>query len=291
MDKYFLAGIVTFNPYIPNLTRNIQLLKRQGITDIFIVDNGSDNINEIETTLSDECYIQKNNSNMGIAHALNQIGKKAEQDLYTYFFTFDQDSIVSETFIEKTKEVIASYSQSDIGMICPYINRHNDFIPKSEIEYINCAITSGSLVSTYAWKTINGFWEYLFIDEVDHEFCYRLRRKGFKIIFNQNCCIQHVIGNPDKNSRIILGHKFHPTNHSPFRRYYMTRNSILMLYLYPEEKEPFPHRIQMILRIFVSITVCEEEKLRKYKAIAKGIRDACYWILKKGKLKKMELEK
>ena len=137
-------------------------------------------------------------------------------------------------------------------------------------------ITSGSLVLTSAWKNIKGFWEYLFIDEVDHEFCYRLRAYGYRIIQIQSCCIDHIIGTP--NEKKILGHHFNPTHHTPTRRYYMTRNSILMLYLYPHEKEPFPNRIQMLFRIFISITMCETQRIKKYKAMTRGCVDALYWI-------------
>lgn len=279
MINNILVGIVTYNPEIERLSRNLRKLNKQEMNKIVIVDNGSSNIKEIEKIAKEQCCIKKNTINMGIAYALNQIGQEAEKYKCQFFLTLDQDSIVDNQFLKKTLEIINSTDLNSIGMICPYINRYNDFVCQNRVEYVESAITSGSLVLTKVWKEIGGFWNYLFIDEVDHEFCYRMKKYGYKILKNYTCCINHIIGEPDANMKVVLGHKFHPTNHSPFRRYYMTRNSILMLYLYPNEKDPFPHRIRMLIRIFISISLCEKEKIKKYKAMYNGIKDAFIWII------------
>ena len=52
-------------------------------------------------------------------------------------------------------------------------------------------ITAGSLISIMAYKAIGGYNEALFIDEVDHEYCYRLRREGFQVLLCGFVKMQH----------------------------------------------------------------------------------------------------
>lgn len=281
LEQDILLGIVSYNPNIQTLCQSLETILSQCDVKIVIVDNGSANIQEIESHCNNMCKIIRNSTNFGIAYALNKIGIEANRGAYKYFLTLDQDSIIGNLFFSTIKELIESsvFDNEDIGIICPFIERNGDFIKSDKMYFTQSAITSGSLVVTECWKRIGGFWNFLFIDEVDHEFCYRMRQNGYKILKSDSYCIHHVIGEPDNNRKKVLGHEFNPTNHSPFRRYYMTRNSIIMLYLYPKEKDPFPHRIQMMLRIFVSITFCEKEKVQKYKAMVNGISDALKWIL------------
>lgn len=279
LEQDILLGIVTYNPDICRLCQSLEIIASQSMCNILIVDNGSENIEEIEKHCTNMCKIIRNNANLGIAYALNQIGMEANNSDYKYFLTLDQDSMIGDSFFSTIKGIIESSIYENIGIICPYIDRYGDYIKSDNMYFTQSAITSGALVVTEYWKRIGGFWNYLFIDEVDHEFCYRMRQNGYKILKSNAYCIHHIIGEPDNNRKNVFGHEFHPTNHSAFRRYYMTRNSILMLYLYPKEKKPFPHRLQMMLRIFVSITLCENEKVRKYKAMFNGIVDALKWIL------------
>lgn len=276
-----LAGIVSYNPDIERFKKNIDNISKQ-VYKVIIIDNGSRNvvqINEI-TRQIENVEIIINSQNKGIAYALNQIGEYAKKNNIPFFLTLDQDSIADSNLVENLLEIMGD---NVVGIACPYINRYNDFKRSLRNLEVKVTITSGSLVRTECWEKVGGFWNYLFIDEVDHEFCYRLRKCGYKIVCSYGTCIYHIIGAPKEKN--ILGHKFHPTNHSAFRRYYMTRNSILMLYIYPKESEPFKHRINMIFRIAISILCCEDDKVSKYIAMMKGIKDALLWI--KGHPKKL----
>ena len=77
--KKICAGIVTFNPEISRLSENIDAIRNQ-VDAIFIVDNNSNNINIIKKIISKDSGIKLicNNQNRGIATALNQLMKAAE---------------------------------------------------------------------------------------------------------------------------------------------------------------------------------------------------------------------
>ncbi len=273
MNQDVLAGIVTYNPCIERLKKNIDSISHQ-VSEVIIIDNGSSNISEIEEMLNScsNVRIACNHVNRGIAAALNQIGDAASETNKKFFITLDQDSISDEKL---TETLYFMFDSNSVGMACPYINRRGDFIAADTKREVKTAITSGSMVKTDVWKEIQGFWEYLFIDEVDHEFCYQLHRKGYIVVQTDAVSINHIIGTPF--SKTILGHTFHPTNHSPFRRYYITRNNLIMQHLFPEEKEPFGNRYAMLFRMIISIILCEDNKFKKISAICKGVIDGVLW--------------
>lgn len=273
MDNQTLAGIVTYNPDLDRLKDNLKAICSQ-VSKILIVDNGSNNYDEIESFKNSysNLKILRNDMNVGIAKALNQIGDFADYNGFKFFLTLDQDSIACGNLVEELK---SCFKDDCIGMVCPYINRKNDYQFNNQVYEVFSCITSGCMVNTYAWKSIDGFWEYLFIDEVDHEFCYQLRANGYKILQTERVSIDHIIGEP--SVKVVLGHKFHPTNHSAFRRYYITRNCILMKLLYPNEHYPFNKRYLMLFRIFVSTLMCEKNKCKKIKAMFNGLKDALAW--------------
>lgn len=280
MNEKTVAGIVTFNPDIKRLKENLDNVFNQ-VEKVIIIDNASENINEIKELKSSYLALEivQNRKNDGIASALNQIGDFAKNNGYGFFLTLDQDSVPNNELIIELKRC---FTDESVGMACPYINRYDDYLFEDKIREAHSCITSGCLVSTKAWDSVGGFWEYLFIDEVDHEFCYHLRANGFRILQTSRTWINHIIGEPSEKR--VLGHAFHPTNHSAFRRYYITRNCVLMKLLYPKEIEPFPHRYTMLLRIFVSTLFCEEDKLKKIRAMTRGVKDALLWYKLNGKI-------
>ena len=67
------AGIVTYNPEMALLEKNIRSIKGQ-INTVIVVDNASANITEIEKLCELlEVPILRNKQNLGIAAALNQL--------------------------------------------------------------------------------------------------------------------------------------------------------------------------------------------------------------------------
>lgn len=61
-------------------------------------------------------------------------------------------------------------------------------------ENVKIALTSGTLIKLEAWRNIGLFNELLFVDEVDHEFCYRLRSEDYNIVKVNGVFMNHKIG-------------------------------------------------------------------------------------------------
>lgn len=93
------GSIVTFNPDIQVFEKNIQAIRSQ-INLIVIVDNNSKNINAInEIALRYKCELIYNESNMGIATALNQASAFGLSSGFEWMLALDQDSECPPTFV------------------------------------------------------------------------------------------------------------------------------------------------------------------------------------------------
>ena len=269
-----LAGIVTYQPDLRRLRENIEAIVPQADR-VVIVDNESGNLQAVRELVSGypEVSLICNGRNEGIAFAMNRIGDAAKEAGAEYFMTLDQDSVAGEKVVAGLTEL---FSDETVGGASPYIHTETDPRPEETVQELRTAISSGFMVRTVLWEAIGGFWEFLFIDEVDHEFCFQIRRKGYRILRRNDVEIVHSLGETQRKK--VLGHTFTPNNHSAFRRYYIARNSVIMKHLYPEEETgAFAHRYRMLGRMMVSILVCEEQKGKKIRAMLRGIRDGRSW--------------
>ena len=155
-----------------------------------------------------------------------------------------------------------------------YQNGSNINEEKDSNSYIEVLteITSGALTKAEIYKNVGMYDEKLFIDLVDHDYCLSLNKKGFKIIQVNNATLIHNLGESVKKS--VLGLKMIPTNHSPLRRYYMSRNRH---YIWDKYKEDFPSWVLTDKRRFITenlkIVLFEDNKIEKFKYIKKGIKD------------------
>ena len=263
------AGIVTFNPDIERLGKNIHSVISQ--TSILIIsDNGSENINEIEKLISryNNIVIIKNHSNIGIAAALNRIFDYAYLGDWQWILTLDQDSVCPDNMVGELYKKHAS----NVGIVCPLIwdiNRKSNVELHDESKNIKRCITSGALTSVKAWKEIDGFDEKMFIDGVDFDFCDRLISANYLIIEVHRIALKHEIGH-------ISYHKFlmfnvAVKNHSAFRKYYIAKN---IVYLDRKNKlRSYP--IKTILRLSKQIALVilyEDDKTHKLMNIIKGAK-------------------
>ena len=226
---------VLYNPDMDVIT-NLNSYVDQ-VDKLFVIDN-SENIKEalVEkiSALKNTGYI-KNKSNLGIAAALNLSAVKAINEGYKFLLTMDQDSKATPGMVEKLTESLISSDEIGIAAaehINPDIQQKPGEEKNKEILY---TMTSGNLVNLSAYKEVGGYLEKLFIDHVDHEFCLRLNKFGFKVVKVSNAIVYHKVGKSSKQR--FLNHYLYPTNHSPIRLYYRTRNRFYVDNIY---KNIFP---------------------------------------------------
>lgn len=204
---------------------------------IFVVDNSKGN-NELLLNKMQNCIYIPNLKNEGIAKALNTGCLKAKQEDFDWVMTMDQDSSWDSDQLEKFISLLDTTNDSLIKSYAP-VHRNSLRSVAGDIKYKteqksnesfifqDKVMTSGNIINLSAWQEVDGFNEKLFIDEVDHEFCYKLIKKGFKIYEDQTVIMSHTLGHVKKT---ILPR---PCKHSGVRLFYIFRN---MNYI----KENFP---------------------------------------------------
>ena len=285
MNEKIIASIVTYNPDIKRLKENINAISDQ-VDRVVLVDNGSNNKNEIEELLNElqvGCFCIYNNTNGGIAKALNQAFLWAEKENYDWVLTLDQDTVCAENLVYG---LIKHVNREKIAIIAPkYIDRNYEDVTDNDHgwEFVERCITSASLTNVKAWRDVDGFYEELFIDYVDYDFCAKLRRKGYKIIRDSDVAILHEIGHSKK---ICIGkHSYVLYNHSPIRDYYIVRNRLYYCSEYGDVWDVESEKKAMILRCFM-IAFFEKNRIRKIKAMLSGWRDSAK-LIKTDKSKKV----
>lgn len=265
------AGIVLFNPDINRLKENISAVIVQ-CAHVYLVDNGSNNIDEVKKLLNQynhsKVSVLCNMENQGISKALNQLASEAQKGGFDWILTLDQDSVAPSNIIEEFEKYT---NNLNTGMLCPVIcDRNKGVVVEAKDNYkeIDECITSGSLLNIKAWRKIGGFDESMFIDGVDFDICYRLRKNGYKILCIQSVVLLHELGR-------IVYHRFIfwkvlVKNHSAFRKFYIARNTV---YLARKEHTNIIKAILQNVKLFLIVVCYEDDKWKKSKKILQGTID------------------
>ena len=275
------AGIVLFNPEIDRLRKNISNICNQ-VMHVFIVDNASQNVNEVIGLLEEFSNVSlvKNNDNMGIATALNQLCQKADSECFEWILTLDQDSVCDVNLI---KNMVPYTDNESLGIICPAIEyeiqtKQDKNVPITE--YVYACMTSASLTRLKAWRNVGGFREDYFIDFVDNEFCMKLAINKYKILRVNKCHLSHRLGEI-REFKTICGKNIKVTTHSPLRFYYMARNNAVFIKEYKKYLN-VPKEYIKLIYILVGGVIRAHNKKDTFQHIKKGLNDAK--VLQMGKI-------
>lgn len=268
------VGLVLYNPQIDRLKRSLEVLA--SITEeVILVDNGSCNIMEIEH-LFDEIYnvvLLKNNDNLGIATALNQICSYASDHDYDWVLTMDQDTICPNDILDK----LIKYTDIEkVGILCPVVDYEGLDIPsklsEGELTETYACMTSGSLTNVKAWRKVGGFREDFFIDYVDNEFCKKLQLNHYRILRVNNCVMHHQLGDA-KVKRLFCLFKKKVCLHSPLRYYYMIRNNLLFIWEYKENLNVLKEYLKLGSIIWGGL-IYADDRISTFKYVIRGVKDA-----------------
>lgn len=266
-----VCGIVTFNPDIERFRQNLSVVTASDdISKIIVVDNGSGNVEEIASLLDHRSILLRNAQNEGIARALNQIFLQAGEWASDWVLTLDQDSILSVNAVEVYKRQIERNRRAGV-VSCRVVNeRFGNMYTKSESgcdEVAHC-ITSGSMVRMEAWRNAGTFFEPLFIDGVDFDFCIRIRKAGYSILRCNEVALQQRIGRSYKVK--LFGRDALVLNHNTVRYYYIARNYLFIGHKYGQSL----HWTAEVLKRALLVLLFENKKGEKLRAMCRGVRHA-----------------
>lgn len=266
-----LASIILYNPDMERLNENIEAIRPQ-VDEITMIVNGSgceEAISKYEQC-NDISFVV-NDTNKGIAYALNQAMRQGYKKGYKWVLTLDQDSVAPDNLVQ---QLVKHCHRDKVAIIAPCNTdkkKPSEDLKKSGWEYVSRCITSASLTNVDAWKSVGGFTDELFIDYVDFDYCAKLTKAGYKILKDYDTVLMHQVG----DIRLVtIGKKQYVIyNHSPMRRYYYTRNVIYFYKTYADMVDVSWQRIDLIKRCIL-VMLFEKQRARKLSAMIKGAIDS-----------------
>lgn len=283
---YISAGIVLYNPNIDRLKENIEAIITQ-VDYLIIIDNDSRNKDIVEKEVkafnalyTDKIELISNDSNRGVAYALNQIMIRSKMLRAKWVLTLDQDTVVYDNLVAMYKEFIDTNTDNKVASLTCLRNDRN-YSDKGVIKttkamgdmpfcQVNTAITSGNLVSINAWDKVNGFKNKLFIDMVDDEFSLNLTNSGYKIICINQYGFLHELGSNLRKVR-FLGKDKIIFGYPPIRKYYTARNITYIIKAYNLDRRNEYSKYLWKKRI--GALLYEKNKIANLKAFSQGIKD------------------
>jgi rhamnosyltransferase len=228
--------MVLYNPNWDITTKAFESIKSQ-VNEIFVSDNSDYKDTNIEDMYSNIVY-HFMNGNSGIAAAQNVGIEYFKKKEYDYIIYLDQDSIAPQNLVFNLLATFKGLISDGIkiGAIGPRpYNRGENKKYKGSIKKgrryseniteVTELISSATLVSLGAIKSVGNLDAYLFIDGVDHEWCWRATELGgYRFFIDETVLLSHQLGEGDRNfffKKVAI-----PT---PFRTYYQYRNYFILI--------------------------------------------------------------
>jgi rhamnosyltransferase len=255
------AVLVTFHPDPAVLPKVIASVVPQ-ITRLVIVDNGSSDLAP-PSPLPASVELLRNPRNMGIATALNRgVARLREGEPLDWILTLDQDTELSPDYVQRLVSAVDDDPKRDrIGIVTGALPHESTgtqrLLPESYV------YTTGNLVRAQLFDQVR-FRDEFFMDQVDHDFSYQVRARGYEIRAYDAPLFSHVHGAPSA----ILGRSigYEPSG----RFYYIVRNSTVLL---SEGRFPVRLYVRQMLQ-WGALLALHEGVGPAARSIARGLADA-----------------
>ncbi|MFZ0780430.1 MAG: glycosyltransferase family 2 protein [Candidatus Sulfotelmatobacter sp.] len=292
-----IASVTVVYNGAAHLPRQLHALKRQtrALDEMIMVDNASsdDSVRLVEADFP-EVTILNQPKNIGVGGGFSVgLDYSATQRKHDWIWLLDQDSLPADDSLEQLLKAVDSLGdQADsVAILAPTCTNEKTNLNYSglvwryglrnapvsarhnPISFVDSVISSGTLLRREAIEKVGLPRSDFFMDFVDHEYCLRLRRHGYKIAVVRASRFEHAIGDP--RTVRVLGFEKIWSNHVPWREYYMTRNAIFTVWKYDPDwrtKCVVAHRL---LCRAAAILLFGEDKLACLAMMYRGFADGC----------------
>lgn len=270
--------LVAYNPDLDELNQAVDRLKKQ--TDIVVVCNNSDYDVKFE---DEQVKVFNFGENLGIAKAQSIGMKWAFENGADFILQIDQDSIPNDDLVKKLLECYEELTIKEykIGLVGPQdydkdtkeLNKarlkKGTFIDDTNYVSLEQTLSSGSLIPKCVYDIVGGMDDELFIDAVDNEYCWRIRKNGFLIIKNNDALLAHKLGDGKQKILAFLNVGVP----SPIRHYYQIRNTLLLVRRsYVPTYWKYSMLIKVVFKLFV-YPFTLNKGFERFKYIVKGLKD------------------
>jgi rhamnosyltransferase len=273
------------------LQRHLDGLRKQTrkLDEIVVVDNAStDATTNLLRSKYPEVTLLGQGENKGVGGGLaSGLSYAALNGRHDWVWLFDQDSVPKPDALERLLVALPELESaehigilasrcvhSESGMTFPGLSWQGGKLlqtpsPQQNISFSDSVITAGTLIRSEALRTVGLPRADFFIDFIDHEHCFRLRRHGFSIAVIRDSVLEHAIGEPRKIN--ILGWTKFWTDHAPWREYYMTRNLVFTIWHdYPQARAFIGY---CLVKRVVGMVLFGQRKLACLTMMCRGLLD------------------
>ncbi len=203
---------------------------------------------------------------------MNAAAKAAVDDEFAYLLMMDDDSEATDNMVEAMLTYLRQQAEHDMIGIIAAQSDPNLF--GNTARKVWFTITSGSMLNMETYKQCGPFQNELFIDAVDHEYCFRIIQAGYQVINLDYLHLSHKIGEL-KQLRFFNITFYKWASHNPTRIYYMLRNFLHVLRKY---RKILPMRTKFLI-VYALTTSCfvnalfEKDTLLRLRYLSKAISD------------------
>ncbi|MBS0225374.1 MAG: glycosyltransferase family 2 protein [Proteobacteria bacterium] len=278
------AIVVTYRPDMATLQALVDALLPQ-VDRLWLVDNASANVESIRGfAATRRIDIIGNQDNLGVGAALNQGIAVARAHGHDHVLLMDQDSLPAGDMVARLREALHAGGESlaaagpahvdaRTGEVAPFVRigfPFNHKLRPASGEVVDCdfLITSGCLIPLHAINAIGDMDAGLFIDNIDLEWCFRARARGYRLVGVADAGMKHRIGDRlhwRPGGRAII--------HGPGRLYTIMRNRVL---LYRRADTPWRWIAQDVPRAilkFLGFSLVVAPRVANLRAMCRGLRD------------------
>jgi rhamnosyltransferase len=274
------AVVITFRP-AADVLMNLSKVRPQ-VQGLVVVDNGSPEESLAPFLAAErqmELTLIRNGQNLGIAAALNIGVRWAQSQGFERVVLFDQDSTVTDGFMQAMLDEYESHPQREkVAIVTPSQVERNTgrarVVGSSKDGGPLVAITSGSLMPIGIFDRCGWFEEDLIIDCVDHEYCLRARSLGYTLAHSRRAVLLVNVGTCQEY-RVFGMRISSATHHSAKRRYYITRNRLVVVQRCWRQQPLWCYcAVRDIAKDTLKIALFETHRWSKLVNTARGIVDA-----------------
>ena len=262
--------VVLFQPTEANVENAVRLAKA-GFS-IIAVSNGVTAAQRDALMATMRVTLIENCDNLGLARALNQGVDAALTTGANYVMLLDQDSEPCTAMIERLYTFAGSRLAGGERVACVAPRLIDRKAPDASVGAAGepqTVATSGSLLPRQAIVDVGPMWEDLFIDGIDHEWCFRAQAAGLHILVDREATLAHDMG----DAGVRVGQRYRPIHRSAFRHYHIVRN---ILWLQRLSYIPLTWRLRELAKLGYRIPVyvlVSRERISTIGSLFRAFRD------------------
>lgn len=226
----------------------------------------------------DHVHLIENPCNLGLATALNQgLGYAFDALGARYVMTLDQDSVPESSLPQSLALELEAQESGRVACLGPMLvdrksmNTRYAYDPQVGIDKLEPRTipTSGTLFTREAWREVGPMLESLFIDGIDHEWCFRAYNRGWRVAVSRQVTMLHDMG--DAGIRVFG--RFKPIHRSPIRHYFIIRNTVYLCSLdYVPKKWKISECFKTLRRLAVYLLV-STDRAKSLRLMCRALRD------------------